>query len=861
LASRRRGIGLAAAAAALLLGSSPARALDPEKRLTQYHQQVWTTVEGLPQATVQAIAQTPDGYLWVGTRAGLARFNGQTFTVFDPENTPGLQGRTIQALHAGRDGRLWIGTDGLGVSELAGGVFTTLGQEADLQGRSGNVIREDPAGAVWIGTWDGVVRLAGGEARRFDRDDGLPHNAIFGLSIDAAGTVWAATSQGLSEIRDGQVRSTRTDVKEPQCLLLDRGGRLWIGTAGGLDRLEEGRLVHLDVKDGLLASFVTALAEDRHGSIWIGTQGGLNRFHDGRIDGLSSRDGLPGNVVASLLEDREGNLWVGLRGSGLVRLRDGALTTLTSREGLSDDGVTCAFQSRDGSLWFGTGSGLTRYRNGEMRVFRSRDGLLNETITGIGEHSKLGLLVATFARKLNVIRGDRVSVFEPLEIESTVPSVIHEDRDGGLWVGTLGAGLYRVVGEEVEHFPFADSGGRHVFYGVHEDEDGTLWFATPNGLVRYASGRFEPTLVYELGANLGVAHSICAGQGGDLWIATRDRGVCRFRDGATVRCYGRAEGLFDDAVYQVLADGDALWMSGPRGIARVPWSGFTDLDRGAVDRLPSRSFGVADGMMSAECQGMRWPAGFRDSTGRLWFPTSKGVALADPARLPPDGPPPPVVFEAVRAGRTGFAVDRPISVPPGRGDLEITYAGLSFSAPERVSFRYRLDGFDADWFDAGTRRRAVYTNLRPGRYSFRVAATIDGRRWSEPLTPLQVTLEPHFYETPLWYVFLALCVAGSLFAVHRRRVGRLRARADELARRVQEELAKVKVLGGLLPICASCKRIRRDEGYWEQIEAYIHAHSEADFSHGICPECARKLYPEYVDEAFGRLGDRPPRTP
>ncbi len=852
-------------AAAFTLSGLAARcwALDPTKAIGQYVKESWTTVQGLPQGSILAIAQARDGHLWFGTRTGLARFDGQTFTLFHPSNSPGLVGRTVQSLQAAADGSLWIGTDGKGITQYRDGVFRTIGSESGLAGESGNSFYVDEKGVLWIATWMGVVAFDGVRPTRTDAQAGLPHNSVFAVTGDRKGTVWAATALGLAEFHQGRLTRVRPElnVLEPQCLLFDSRGILWIGAASGLHRYDGKRTTHLTASDGLLANFVTALAEDRDGNVWIGTEGGLNRWANGRLDAYSADDGLPGSAVASVMEDREGSLWVGLRGAGLVRFQTGALTTYTRREGLADDNVTSVFQSSDGSLWFGTTHGLTRLQDGRFTSYGKREGLLNESITGLGEHPDFGVLIATYAKQLNVFRGGRIGVLPLLTIASSVPSVIHTDRQRALWVGTLGVGLYRVAGGRAEHFPFADTAGRHVIRAVHEDPSGVLWFATANGLIRLERGRFSAVEVFRQEPNLGVTFGLHADGFGNLWVATRDAGVCRMREGKTVRCYGRAEGLLDETVYQLLEDGTGrLFMSTPRGIGVVTRKELDAIDRGELRRVHVLRLGVEDGMMTAECQGTRWPAGFKDTEGRFWFPTARGVVVADPRRLGPERRPPPVSIEAVTVNGRSFPLSQSIAVPPGRGDIDIAYASLSFRAPGLIRFRYRLAGFSPDWVEAGARRTAHFTNIPPGTYRFQVTAAEEAGDWNDASPSVELALAPHFYETRTWYAFVALCALCLVWPVYRWRLRSLRVRAAELSRKVAEALASAKVLRGLLPICASCKRIRSDKGYWEQIEAYIRSHSEADFTHGLCPTCVRLLYPDIADRVLARTQGGVPRS-
>jgi ligand-binding sensor domain-containing protein len=830
-----------------LTSAPPAWALDPTKAITQYSQDAWSTADGLPQGAIQAIAQTRDGYLWFGTRSGPARFNGVAFTAFDAENGIRLGDMDVRSLRAANDGSLWLGTDGKGFLRFRDGSFAAVPGFAD---DSGNQILEDRDGVAWFATWAGLVRFDGTKGRRITLQDGLPHDSVFAVVGTEDGAVWAATTSGLAELRGGRVVGTRKDLSgQPHCLLVDRRRALWVGTTGGLDRLADGHVTHFTESDGLLGSQVNALAEDRDGNLWIGTDAGLSRLHEGRFDAYTVADGLPGSSVVSLLEDREGSLWIGLLGNGLVRLRDGIVTTYARREGLPEDHVTCVLESRDGSLWIGTSRGLARYHRGSFRIYGKKDGLLNASILGLWERRSGEIAIATYSPQLNLIKADRVTVLGPLKIEGSVPAVLIEDRLGALWVGTRGLGLFHVQGEKVDHYPFAEPAGAGVIHAAIEDSKGILWFGTANGLTRYEHGKFSKIAVYGQG---GVIFSIHEDGRGTLWIGTRDNGICRFRDGHTLRCYSKADGLFDNAVYQVLEDDRGLlWMGGPRGISSVAMKDLDDLDAGRLENLTSEHYGIADGMKSTQCEVRVSPAGVRSTDGRLWFPTTKGLVSVDPDKPRARALVPPVIIE--RALVNGRPLPPGGVAPPGHGAIDLSYAVLTYLAPRRVRSRYRLEGFDPDWIDAGGKREAHYTNLPPGEYRFRVVAGYEGV-WNEEGAVVAIRLEPHFYETRWWHALVIAVFASLAWAAYRARTHQLRARQIELSTKIREALASVRTLRGLLPMCAWCKKVRDDKGYWEQIEAYVKGHSEADITHGICPDCAEKLRSQRPGPPSGSTG-------
>jgi hypothetical protein len=360
-------------------------------------------------------------------------------------------------------------------------------------------------------------------------------------------------------------------------------------------------------------------------------------------------------------------------------------------------------------------------------------------------------------------------------------------------------------------------------------------------LVRFSSERFTVYTTLE-GLSHNEVYSIYEDSDGTLWIGTAG-GLNRFQ-GGVFKTITTKDGLFDDVVYVILDDGRGnFWMTCNKGIFRVSKKELEALAQGQIKTVTSLAYGTADGMRSRECNGGFQPAGWKARDGKLWFPTLKGVVAIDPTQIKTNELVPPVVIEQFIVNHQAVdSLERP-QLPPGQGELEVQYTALSFLAPEKVRFRYQLEGYDRDWIDAGTRRAAYYTNIPPGDYRFRVVACNNDGVWNEVGAALEFRLDPAVYETPVVYALGGLALVLIAWGLHRLRVRQLEARENELTQRVEETLAAMKVLSGLLPICSSCKKIRDDRGYWNQIEAYIRDHSEAEFTHSICPECVKKLYP------------------
>jgi ligand-binding sensor domain-containing protein/signal transduction histidine kinase len=768
--------------AVLFLASSAAWAQE-EGRGTQYRYDVWKTEQGLPQNSVKSILQTKDGYLWFSTRFGVVRFDGVAFRVFDRFNTPELSYDNCVALAEDqRDGSLWLATM-FGVVRYKDQSFKSYrlctGEGMDRIWS----ICASAEGGVWVAANSSLQRFNAEKVTRYTVEDGLHGSEVGVVLEDEQKMLWIGTRSGV-ERRDPVTgrfteiwRSRHPETESVSCLFKDRSGVLWAGSASsGLVRWQDGKATAYTMRDGLPDNRVDTITEDQESNLWLSTGNGkLLRFRDGKFTQFGRKDGLSDDWVLCLREDREGNLWVGTAFGGLNRMQPRRIVGYSVKDGLGSPNVWSIFEGRNSTLWMGTDGGLARFSKGKFTNFRLGDDATNNIVKAVREDRTGTVWAGTKEAGLKRFRNGRITHYGVADgLTHFEIHALYEDRAGSLWIGTrLGLSVLK-EGTIIRKYTTQNGLSTNDVRCIFEDRSGDIWIGTyGGGLNRLRDERFTAFTTRD-GLSDNFAWTIYEDADGVLWIGT-ERGLTRLENGKFA-AFTTNEGLFDNVVNDILEDDrNNLWLSCNRGIYRIRKQELNDVAAGKARSVHYVSYGTADGMPSSETNGENQPTACKTSAGMLWFPTTDGVVTIDPGKIPNNELPPPVVLETVILDGESLLPHQPVRLPAGRGDvIEFRYTANSLVAPDKVLFQYCLDGCDKDWRDAGTRRVAFYTNLRPGNYTFRVKACNNHGVWNDKGAAFSFYLAPHFYQT---YPFYGLCALSAILAgygLHRLRLNVVR---------------------------------------------------------------------------------------
>jgi signal transduction histidine kinase/ligand-binding sensor domain-containing protein len=784
-------VGLAFAGAVLAWCPS-AFALNPALEISQYAHTAWKNREGFAKGTIRAIAQTPDGYLWLGTELGLLRFDGIRAVPWQPPADRPLPSTDIWSLLVARDGTLWIGTS-KGLASWKGGTLTRV---PELSGRIITTLLEDREGMVWasgISVPRGTVCAIRGGAVSCYGEDGAFGYGVLTFYEDRKGNLWAGGGDDVWRLRPG----SRTGFPLPRgainarAFAEDLDGALLIVTGSGLLRFADGRYetVPLSVPERQLQRIL----RDRDGALWVATSNALVHMYRERTDVFARENGFSGSSTSALFEDREGNVWVG-HANGLERFREFAVSTLAEDHGVGDV-VLSVVAEGTGTVWIGTNDGLRKWNQGHVSGSSGRS-------VGLLFRDDRGRVWAQTPGAFGYFEDDRYVSTPSLPVRA--PRSMVQDTQGNLWVTDQALGLLRLApGGEVTRFPWDTLGHKDFATALIGDRvRGGVWLGFWDGGIAYfKDGRIRETYAARDGLGEGRVNGFYGDAAGSLWIAT-EGGLSRLRNDRTSTLTIR-NGLPCDTVHWVIEDDNQyLWLNTVCGLVRMAraeveaWT--ADQKRSVNSMILDNSDGVTLQAISVGYD----PHVAKAADGRLWFVGQTGVQVVDPRHLPFNNLSPPVRIEQVTADHRTYDTSSYLRLPPLVRDVEIDYTALSLVAPEKNRFRYKLEGFDRDWQDVGNRRLAYYTNLPPRTYRFRVIASNNSGVWNETGAALDFSIAPAYFQTAWFRALAAAALASLLWAAHRLRlriVERHEAEISALNERLikAQEQERIRIAGEL----------------------------------------------------------------
>jgi PAS domain S-box-containing protein len=764
----------------VLIGRS-AFALDPRRGASQYRYEEWSADEGLPYPAVRALGQSDDGYLWLATRDGLARFDGARVVPFTTANLPELKHNGIHTCERAPDGSMWFGTE-RGVVAYKDGRWWRPKEFEPVADESIRFLVTEANGDVLIGGRQQLYRLRGGKCEKFPFAPDAKISAFNHAVRRRSGEiVICARPMVFIKGDEYQVMSTAQGIVDNEVLSVaeDREGTLWIGTLRGMQRLKDGKITTYTVKDGLPVNIARNILVDRDDNLWIGTPNGLTRMRDGRFENviINGVEKL-GHVLCSF-EDRDGNVWGGTD-TGFFRLGEAPFVNISQRDGLQASSVFSVLPTSDGSVWVGTwGGGLTQMKNGEiLRTYRTDDGLIEDGIFGLAEHPSGKLWFCNYGRGLGSFDGKAFTHYGAPEGAAERVVRVTCSATGDVWMVQENIGPCRLENGKFVAQPVV---GLSRIRALLAAKDNTIWVAGDEGMARSVGDKWE---VFKRGKRGDLTQAIFEDDRGGVWVL-RDGGELDYWLDGKIRTvkFPRSVGPL---AFGCARRGSELWICFRFGVVRVEMQELFDAVEGKKLTMEFDVFDEGDGMRSRAPNVAGSPCVAAMPDGSVWFATSKGISYVIPEQVQKGSAPPRVMIESMHADKKLVAPADAQRIAPGRGEVEIEYTATSFVAPSRVAFRHRLVGLDSHWTEPTRARRAYYGGLKPGHYRFEVIGSAHNGLWSATPTVLEFTILPAFYQT-WWFWFIVLAViVGIGVAVHRVRMRVLDRRAQALARQNAE---------------------------------------------------------------------------
>ena len=768
----------------------PASKADP---LPNYFFRSWKTENGLPDNAVTAALQTRDGYLWLGTYGGLARFDGVRFVVFNSALETGLESDRITSLAADPAGTLWIGHERGGLTCYRQGRFEPQKVNETGVRRKISASETDAAGDVWILNEEGTLtRVRDGLICSLPNTDGVAE-----MARDADGKLWIASGGQLAVLTQGRLETNDPAVYGSyiQGLCGSRDGGIWVAGDRFLKKWRRGALT-ADRGNIPLNATLTAMVETRSGCLAMGTSNdGLYLLFTNRaMLHFNHANGFPNDWVRCVAEDAEGTLWVGVGSVGVLALRPGNVQTLQADDDWHGRVILSTTVARDGAIWMGSeGAGLYRFQTNEWKVFGESAGLSNLYVWSVSEDMQGRIWAATWGGGIFVRQNNHFSAPPGLESVTVPMAATLQSHDGVTWIGTA-SGLLRYQNGATQWFGEKEGLKLPDVRTIAEAPDGSIWF----GMLGGGLGRLQNGVVNQFQKNSGLSSDYVQclkfEADGTLWIGTYGSGLNRLQHGKFSHIT-TAQGLPNNFICAMENDAAGnFWISSHNGIFRVSPRALNDCADGTTTTVPCQAFGKGDGLPSTECSGGLQPAVGKLADGRICFPTSKGLVVLNVSSPEINYLPPPVIIEDILASGHPLGYDpqatAPLKIPPGQQRFEFHFTGLSFIAPEKMRFQYRLTGWDNDWINApGDKRVAEYSYLPPGAYTFRVRACNSDGVWNEQGAAVALIMLPRFWQT-WWFLTLATLLAVGIIARTVWHVSRLRMRRKLQAAERQQAIER-----------------------------------------------------------------------
>ena len=778
---------LAVGVGATIVTCLDARAAD--RSLSQYIRDRWATESGFPGGAVHAITQTSDGYLWIAAEKGLVRFDGLTFRLFTPGSDAGI-GRAMLGVAGTPDGSLWARPRGAALYRFHEGAFENILPAVGAPESVVTAMLRGRDGAMFLATLGRGAAVYRG--RRFESlatTKALPSSSFVVSMAEASdGDVWLGTRDaGLLRVRGDRITRVTEGLPDLKinCLLAGNAGEVWVGTDKGVVRWDGAAMTTAGIPSSILRTAALDMIRDRESAVWIaaGSQGLFRVSRDGAVRSASA-PAWPLRHVATVFEDRDGNLWVGTD-RGLERWRDPVFTTYSVAQGMPAESIGPVFPDDAGRVWFAPSAGGLFWIQNDVVTQVKEAGLSTDVVYSI--HGSGGEVWVARQRggvtRLRLagekIAADRFTHRDGLAQDSVF--AIHRARDGAVWAGTLTGGASVLRDGRFSTYGTSNGLTSNTVASILQSRDGTIWFATPNGLSAFSRGAWR-TYVTKDGLPSNDVNVLYEDHAGVLWVGTA-KGIA-ILEGGQLKPAGDSAPALQGTILGLAEDRrGSLWLSVVDRVLRV------DRERllhGALDDGDVKEYGVADGLLAVEAV-KRNGIVAADGEGRIWFGLTRGLSVADPARADHRSPPALTAIESVTADGAAVDLRNPARIPSGRRRLAFDYQGLSLSVPERVRYRYRLDGFDNAWNGPVSERQAVYTNLTPGPYRFRVVASNGDGLWSEAEASVPFEITPMFWQTA-WFQVSAFVLAGlSTWGIYRLRVRQV---AGRLGIRFEERLAE-----------------------------------------------------------------------